>query len=340
MFVAAVTAETPPDQLPAEGVLCHDVRNTAQRSEVLLRKGRRLTAADLADLIRRGAQEMHVAVPAVEDVAEDEAAARLASAIAGEGVSLEPAHYGQVTMRSAVRGLLRVDCGRLTRINQQAGVLALTNEADCAADVDAPLGVVKCAPLFLGASVLAAVEQVGTAVSVEVFRPRRVAFVAVDERLRGGAFERAVGGLENALQWFGSAFADVVRAEATVPGVASAYRQAQAGGADLIMAATASATDPLDVMFSGLRAAGGSVLQTGIPAEPGTACWFGELDNCEVLGLASCELFGRPGALDLILPRLHAGERLDAELMQRIAVGGLLLGGPSRILPYHPTHES
>jgi hypothetical protein len=54
-----------------------------------------------------------------------------------------------------------------------------------------------------------------------------------------------------------------------------------------------------------------------------------------VLGLASCELFGRPGALDLLLPQLLAGVPLDTDLVRRIALGGLLLGGPSRILPYH-----
>ena len=35
-----------------------------------------------------------------------------------------------------------------------------------------------------------------------------------------------------------------------------------------------------------------------------------QLDETPVLGLASCELFGQPGALDLLLPRLHTGEAL------------------------------
>ena len=43
------------------------------------------------------------------------------------------------------------------------------------------------------------------------------------------------------------------------------------------------------------------VEQIGIPAEPGTACWVGALGATPVLGLASCELFGQPGALDILL---------------------------------------
>jgi molybdenum cofactor cytidylyltransferase len=199
--------------------------------------------------------------------------------------------------------------------------------------------VVKCAPLYLAEHVIAAVEALRVAeeavVSIDAFRPRRVAFIAVEERLRGGAFDRAVSSLQQALAWYGSAMGSVIRTDATTPSVKAAYRQAVADSADLILAASAASADPLDVMFEGLRQAGGAVLQIGIPAEPGTACWFGSLGTSEVLGLASCELFGRPGALDLLLPRLHVGEPLDGALMRRIALGGLVLGGPSRVLPYH-----
>ncbi len=164
-----------------------------------------------------------------------------------------------------------------------------------------------------------------------------MAFVAPEERLRGNAFERATTSLGQALEWYGSSFQNVLRVQATTDRdrVAAAYRQAIVDGAELILAAGAAATDPLDVMFEGLRAAGGEVHQIGIPAEPGTACWFGRLDGRPILGLASCELFGRPGALDLLLPHMLVGTPLDEELIRRLALGGLLLGGPSRILPYH-----
>ena len=85
--------------------------------------------------------------------------------------------------------------------------------------------------------------------------------------------------------------------------LSEAFSRAVAEGAELILAAGAAATDPLDVVFDGLRQAGGEVEQIGIPAEPGTACWIGRLDGRAVLGLASCELFGRPGALTCSFPR-------------------------------------
>jgi molybdenum cofactor cytidylyltransferase len=329
--------------VPPESVVCHDVRNPAQRSEVLVRKGTRLAREQVLDLLERGVQ-LHLAVPELSDVDEDEAAARLAEAVAGNGVTIERAHYGQVTLSSTARGFFRVRAELLERVNQADGVLVMTSQPDCAADNGAPLGVVKCAPLFLAGSTIEEVEALrakhGAVVEVIPFRPRRVAFIAPGERVRGGAFDRATESLKHALEWFGSSLPSIVRTEATEQDVAAGFKRAADDGAELILAAGAAATDPLDLMFEGMRLGGGQVDQIGIPAEPGTACWIGRFDGRPVLGLASCELFGRPGALDLLLPRLLTDAPLDRALLQRIALGGLLMGGPSRILPYHVADET
>ena len=96
----------------------------------------------------------------------------------------------------------------------------------------------------------------------------------------------------------------MIGAEASVDGMASAYRELLSAGSELVLAAGATGTDPFDIVFEGLRRAGGEVEQIGIPADraprAGSVTWA----PCPVLGLASCELFGRPGALDLLLPRL------------------------------------
>jgi hypothetical protein len=318
--------------LPDESIVCHDVRNPAQRNEVLVRKGSRVSADAAAALLARGVDELHLAVPDSGDLDEDAAAARLGAAVVGPGVSVSEGHYGQVGLVSEGRGMLRVDPARLERVNKVGGVLVLTAESDRPVDRDTSLGVVKCAPLFLSEASLAEVERIGPVVRLQEFQRKRLALVAPSERLRGGAFERAQTALSEAIAWYGSSLDQALGAEATVDGMAAAYRSVR--HADLVLAAGASGTDPLDVVFEGLRRAGGEVTQYGIPAEPGTACWIGELEGVPVLGLASCELFGQPGALDLLLPRLFSGERLDRALVRGLAHGGLLLG-PSRIAPYH-----
>jgi molybdenum cofactor cytidylyltransferase len=323
--------------LPEESVICHDLRNPAQRSDVLARKGTRLGAEDLAALLERGATAVHLAIPQAGDLGEDAAAARLGEAVAGAGVRVGRSHFGQVSLTSETRGLLRVRRDRLDQANSQPGVLIATSPPDCAADEGATLAIVKCAPLLMPESVIQQVEMGGVVIEVEAFQPRRVAFVAPGPRLGEAAFLRATSALTRAVEWYGSSLQPLIRTQLSSGDLARGFEQAVTSGAELILAAGAAATDPLDVLFDGLRQAGGAVEQIGIPAEPGTACWIGALAGRPVLGLASCELFGRPGALDLVLPRVFVGERLDPDLLRRIALGGLLTGGPSRILPYHET---
>jgi molybdenum cofactor cytidylyltransferase len=325
--------------VPEEAIVCHDVRNPLQRSEVLVRKGTSIRADDIRGLLSHDVGDIHLALPEPGDVVEDEAAARMAAAIAGPGVVAEQAHFGQASLSSTERGMLRVERAGVDRLNTLDGVLVLTGETDRPVDAGTNLGVVKCAPLFLAESTLASVDSLARApgrpvVAIEPFQPRQFGLVAPAERLRGGAFERAREALSGALEWYGSSLSEVVGAEASVSGLAAAYHTLRHGGVEFILAAGASGTDPLDVVFEGLRQAGGEVTQIGIPAEPGTACWIGRLGPVPVLGLASCELFGRPGALDLLLPRLLTGQALDQALVRSLAVGGLLLG-PSRVAPYH-----
>jgi hypothetical protein len=343
MRMLSFSRVVPAADVPSHAIVCHDVRNPQQGSEVLARKGTGLSGDEVRQLLDRGVAEIHLALPESDDVDEDQAATRMARAIAGPGVRVEDAHFGQSSLVSDERGMLRVAGACLDRINALDGVLLLTGEANRPVDAGTTLGVIKCAPLFLAEATLNSVEGIaqsnGPIVEIEPFQTRRVALVAPAERLRGGAFERARAALSDAVGWYGSALDQVVGVDANVGALAGAYTDVRRGGADLVLAAGASGTDPLDVVFEGLREAGGEVLQLGIPAEPGTACWIGRLGTVPVLGLASCELFGQPGALDLLLPRLLTGETLDQDLLRRLALGGLLLG-PPRIAPYHTSHAA
>ncbi|HET6317627.1 MAG TPA: hypothetical protein VFG86_14290, partial [Chloroflexota bacterium] len=135
--------------LADSGIVCHDVRNPAQRNEVLVRKGSSVSADDVRALLQRGVEDLHLAIPDVDDVSEGAAAQRLAAAVAGPGVELTRPHFGQVSLRSAGRGLLRVDRAALDRVNELPGALLLTAEPDRPVDAGMTLGVAKCAPLFL-----------------------------------------------------------------------------------------------------------------------------------------------------------------------------------------------
>jgi molybdenum cofactor cytidylyltransferase len=308
-------------------VLCHDVRDPDQNRSIVLRKGRMLDAADLVRLRELDPDEVHVLVPAPDDLLEDEAAARIAAAVAGPGIRLSRPHAGQVNLTSERRGWLRVNQAGIERVNAVEGALLFTSVGERAADEGDVVGGVKCAPLALPGAASAAIgaygAEHGPVVEVVPFPEQSVALVALD-RLGATTLDRAGAALGASVAWFGARLDPILIVPASSDATSAAFRQAIAAGASSILVAGASATDPLDAAFRGVRQAGGQVDQIGIPIEPGTACWTGRIAGRQVLGLATCELFGRPGAIDMLLPRMLLGEPLDRATLAQLAAGGLV----------------
>src|SRR5262249_16005472 len=136
MRMLSVHMDAAQADLPSVAILCHDVRNPAQRSEILARKGATLHQHELAALLAQGVLGLHLALPAAGDVVENGAATRLAAAVAGPRVAVREAHFGQASFLSRERGMLRVDVSLLERVNAHDGVLLLTAEADRPVETD------------------------------------------------------------------------------------------------------------------------------------------------------------------------------------------------------------
>jgi molybdopterin biosynthesis enzyme len=97
-----------------------------------------------------------------------------------------------------------------------------------------------------------------------------------------------------------------------------------AGSADVVLAVGVASVDPLDVTWQSLIAAGATSIRRGLPMHPGSSYWIAELLYKPVIGVASCGMFSRRSALDLLIARLHAGLPLDPEYLASLGHGGLL----------------
>src|SRR5215212_8759330 len=121
-FAIAAATAGPAD---LEGrVLAHTVRRPGGKG-ILLRKGQVLTADDLA-LVREAGGELHLLEPEDGDLHEDVAGARLARAVAGEGLRITGPVESQFQLVAARRGLFRVDLDSLRRINSIEGLSVFT----------------------------------------------------------------------------------------------------------------------------------------------------------------------------------------------------------------------
>jgi hypothetical protein len=299
-----------------------------------LRKGHVLRAADATRL--RGAGELHLVELEPGDVHEDEAATRLADAIAGTGIETGAPLQSQIRLTASHRGLVRVDASVVLAVNRLPGVSVFTLIDGQAVNAGEEVAGCKVTPVAVPGAVLEEAEELARAAAPAVrvlpFRALRT-FVVVTERLKPRARELFSEAVSRKLGWYGADLVATRQVARTAAGVAGAYMEAGAAGAQLVLFAGASAIDPLDAAYAELSRAGGELLRLGAPAHPGSMLWLGRLGEATVLGIASCAGFGRNTSLDLILPHVFANGEIDGEALDDLGHGGLIEKGAGRRFP-------
>lgn len=305
--------------------ICHDLSDAGGKT--LFRKGYSLQEADLSPLFAAPWERLHLVQLEAGDLDEAEAGARLARAIAGNGVTIHAGAHGKQTLRAAYKGLLKIDVATLQTINALPGIAVytlITDQVVCAGD---PIAYAQITPLALPGETMEAVERAtrpsGGLLSVLPFSPRRVA-VLLSEQRDPSMRERFLAALKTKLDWFACPIRLIADLPLDPEAIRTALADAIASGATLILIAGSNAMDPLDPFLVALETAGGRMERLGIPSHPGTLLWIADYKNIPLIGLPRCGLFSQTTAFDLILPKLLAHGKINPEEIAALGHGGIL----------------
>jgi molybdenum cofactor cytidylyltransferase len=322
--------------LPLEQAVGHILRHNLAdvNGRKALSKGHRIAAADLPRLHALGLSHLRVAVLEPGDVHEDEAARRLAEAVCGPGVVARPPAASRVNLLARADGVVRVDVLALLRINDVDGLTVATLSNHTLARARKRVATIKIIPFAVPEADLARAEAIGRAAlsgagGVVALTPLRrldvgvilVGGAAARERIERGVYPA----IEARITELGStvlASRYVESEEAAIAAVITELRRA--GAQMLIIAGETSIMDRDDVTPQALRLAGGRVEHYGAPVEPGNLLLLGYLDELPVLGAPGCVRSRDVNIVDLLLPRLLAGERVTRRDIVELGHGGLL----------------
>ena len=322
-------------QLPETGaVLAQNVLDTEGR--VAFDKGHALSAEDAHRLAELPWNELHVIAVEPGDVHEEEAGRRLATLLAGEGISVDPPSSGAYPLVARHRGVVELDAFRLARLNEIEDLAVYTRPGGYVAREGERIGGVKIIPFVTRRERLEAAERVaaGSTFRVRRFLPMRVT-VLVEDTLEDRVLSRARRALDEKLAFFGSDPALVQRVRHSSDAIADVLRRALDASAQLVIVAGGNPMDPLDPSLLALERVGARMEKHGIPAQPGTLLWLAYAGAVPIVGAPSCGLFAKATALDLLLPRLLTGERLSRAAVAELGAGGLITPEVAwRLAPY------
>jgi len=324
----------------AGAILGHGVRQGA----LSFRKGRTLSAEDVALLNEAGIAEITIARLDPGDVGEDEAAARIAQAAGGKGsvnhhVRVGAAFTGRANLYAEATGLALIDEAAIhdaNAVDESITLASLPVFAKVAAGQ--MLATIKIIPFAVPESGVAEVEKRLSArpvIHVAPFQPRHAALIST--RLPGmkpSLLNKNREALDARLKPLGSSIIFERRVAHDVAAAADAIAEALLAGADPILLFGASAiADRRDVLPAALERAGGEVAVLGMPVDPGNLLMAGTLRGRAVLGLPGCARSPKLNGFDFVLWRVLAGLKVGRAEVATMGVGGLLADTPIRPHP-------
>ncbi len=318
----------------AEGaILAHSVK----LEKIVFRKGRRLSADDLAALAAAGVGSVTAARLGPEDVHEDQAARLVAEAAAGAHLKVDKPFTGRVNLFAEQAGLLVLDRARIDRLNLiDEAVTIATLAAFEPVEPKQMVATIKIIPFAVDRAVVErcikiAVEA-GPLVTVAPYRHLEVALIQTRlPSVKEAVLDKTVAITADRVRATGGRLISEARSAHGTEALAERIRQSNG---DLLLIAGASAiTDRKDVLPAAIEAAGGVVEHFGMPVDPGNLLLLARIGERRVLGLPGCCRSPKPNGFDWVLQRIAAGVEVTRRDIMAMGVGGLLMEIPSRPQP-------
>ncbi|MGR3272049.1 molybdopterin biosynthesis protein [Thalassococcus profundi] len=316
----------------AEGaVLAHSVALIKGR----LKKGRVLSAEDVAKLHDSGLSEVVVARLGPGDIGEDEAASRLAAAMvpdpAAAHLRIGKAATGRVNLFAEALGVAGIDAEKIHAINAIHPMITVATVPPWQRmGLRGMVATVKIISYAVPEEALARACAMGRdALRLAPVQIRRAALIQTVIGAEDG--EKGQRAIAERMDRLGVDLAPKCLVRHEVADLAAAIGQARA---EAVFILTGSATSDIDdVAPEALRAAGGVVHHFGMPVDPGNLLFYGDLRGVPVVGLPGCARSPALNGADWVMERLLCGVPVTPMDIARMGVGGLLKEIPSRGRP-------
>ncbi len=304
--------------------------HTIRQGSLVLKKGTLIGPAEVKALETAGIAQIVVARLEPGDVSEDEAAASIAAAVAGQGVRVDRAFTGRANLFAETAGVLVVDKDGIDRLNQvDEAITFATLPAFKPVVPGEMIATVKIIPFAVDSAARAAALAVAKPSFLRV-APYKIKKIGVISTMLPGLAAKVVDKtLKITQERLAPAGASIV-AERRVPhdqaALAKAFDEVLNDGAELVVVFGASAiADRRDVIPAAVEAIGGRIEHFGMPVDPGNLMLIGSARGQPVIGAPGCARSPKENGFDWVLMRLLAGLPVSRSDITGMGVGGLLM---------------
>jgi len=313
-------------------VLAHDMTRITrgQFKGVAFKKGHIVKEEDIPELLKIGKQYLYVLDLGKDQLHEDDAAKRIATAICDPHLEFTDPREGKINIITNRAGLLKINVDGLLSVNKMDSIIVATLKNNFPCKKGQIIAGTRIIPLTIPTKNIEALEalakETGTILSVTPFRSFKVGAVVTGSEVFNGLITDDFGpSIGKKIIDAGCSLLKKIIVPDDEKAISQAILELKALGCELIITTGGLSVDPDDVTRVGVIRAGAKETFYGSPVLPGAMLMVSSLGDIPVISLPACVFYYSKTVFDLIFPRVLAGEKISSDDIAAMGHGGLCM---------------
>lgn len=310
--------------------LCHDITKIVpgEFKGVAFKKGHVIKEEDINELLSIGKDHIYIWDEDENLVHENEAAEFLKDICAGSGLTFSDVKEGKIEFFSAIDGLLKIDLDLLIKLNYIEEIILSTIKNDIVVKKGDKVAATKVIPLAIKKEKLLEAQSVASKKIINVIpiNPKKTAIVTTGNEIYYGRIKDAFKDvIEKKVSKYGCEIIGQTIIKDDLEEIKGAINYWLKNGAEMILCTGGMSVDADDLTPKAIREIGSEIISYGTPIFPGAMFLISYKGNVPILGLPGGVIFSKSTTLDVLLPRVLAGEKLTKHDIASYSHGGLCI---------------
>lgn len=263
---------------------------------------------------------------------ENEAAAAIVEATAGDGLTFSEVKEGKINYVARYSGILKIDVEKLNMINTIDQVVLSTLHNNRPVQAGQVVAATRVIPLVISEDKIKEVQKIGQdspVVTVRELKSKRIGIVTTGSEIYKGRIKDGFGPtLERKMDCYGCAIIKQIIVPDDIAMIKQAIGEVRDLGADIILTTGGMSVDPDDLTPLSIRELGAHIVSYGSPVLPGAMFLLAYWDGIPLMGLPGCVMYAKQTVFDLVFPRILTGEVITRQDLAGLGHGGLCLDCP------------
>lgn len=294
------------------------------------KKGHLIREEDVDVLKDMGKNHIYSFIVDESSLHEDDAAKAIAMAAKGNGIYLTEPSEGKVSLKSNIRGLLKINKELLNEINDIELLMLATLHNNTIVDNGQTVAATRIIPLTIDKEKIEKVNNIcnddNDIVQVMPLHNLKTGIVVTGSEVFYGRIKDKFGDiLKNKIYDYNAEFVGVKYAPDDPKLIKEAISELIDMGAEVILASGGMSVDADDVTPTAIRDISTEVISYGSPVLPGSMFMVAYKDDVTILGIPGCAMYHKTTVFDVVYPRVLAKEKLTQRDITSQAYGGLCM---------------